>query len=170
MNRFHFGPARKDERIVFGAEKPGHRPSEIQEWIDFMKEHKIQRVCCLLSGSQLTGFEKNLLEVYRQEFGSQNVCEAPIRDYHLVDPETLEAKILPFLLESDREQKPVVVHCWSGNGRTGHILAAWLVRGRGLPPEKALSSVISMGRKPREAIQHGNATEEELITLLSGPA
>jgi protein-tyrosine phosphatase len=37
----------------------------------------------------------------------------------------------------------VVVHCWGGSGRTGVVLAAWLVRqqGGGLSPEQAAAEV-----------------------------
>lgn len=130
-----------------------------------MKNQGINRVCCLLPQNQLR-YYKDLLTVYRREFGQDNTCWAPIKDFHLCDATTLTDKILPFLKESDTKGEPVVVHCSGGSGRTGHVLAAWLVYGRGFSRKKALSAVREMGRNPLEAVQCGNATMEELCMLL----
>ena len=59
---------------------------------------------------------------------------AEVEDYHLCDHATLERHILPFLHESDQTTTPVLVHCSGGSGRTGHVLAAWLVRYRSMLP------------------------------------
>jgi len=53
-------------------------------------------------------------------------------------------------------------------GRTGHVLAAWLARGRGMAPDEALRAVVMMGRNPYESIRYGGATEAELYRLLRG--
>ncbi len=45
-----------------------------------------------------------------------------------------------------------VVHCAGGIGRTGHILAAWLVSVRGFSNQDAISAVIRTGRNPHEAV------------------
>src|SRR5439155_23884020 len=131
--------------------KPGFSRREVLEWIRFVKQKGVKRVCCLLSPDQLRDFEDNLTATYAKHFGDEMVCMAPITDYHLVDRDTFENKILPFLKEAERDKAPIVVHCWSGKGRTGHILAAWLVRVRGLSPDQAISAVVAMGRKPCEA-------------------
>ncbi|MEH2143235.1 MAG: dual specificity protein phosphatase family protein [Nostoc sp.] len=85
------------------------------------------------------------------EIPNQLVCWAPIADFHLSDLKTLTQKILPFLIEADKQNEKVVVHCSGGIGRTGHVLAAWLVSVRGLSNQAAIAAVKRTGRNPYEA-------------------
>ena len=48
------------------------------------------------------------------------------------------------------------------------LLAAWLVRHRGLSVDEALAAFVSTGRNPREAVHCRNATEKQLRRLLRG--
>ena len=171
--RFRFAPAAPDEQTVFGAERPGYSdesvpPYAVNEWIDFMREHGIRRVCCLLSQAQLAFYKEDLLGSYAKSCGTDNVCHVPVTDLHLVSASDLETKILPFLRDSDHRELPVVVHCSGGSGRTGHVLAAWLARERHLSAEDALATVLNTPRDPYEAVKQGHATERELIRLVSG--
>ena len=173
MDRFNFGPAQLGEPMVFGAQRPGYNDKSVQqgavaEWITFMQRRGIQRVCCLLPAEQLGYYEGDLLAAYRQEFGVEHVCHVGIPDYHLCTLADLNNKILPFLSESDDNQMPVVVHSSGGSGRTGHVLAAWLVRRRGLSVEAAIHAVCLAGRNPNEAVDRGNAIKATLTALLLG--
>jgi protein-tyrosine phosphatase len=147
---YKFAAAWENEPIVFGASRPGYFNNEVHEWVEFMKRQGIQRVCCLLSDNQLAHYS-DLLGTYQQEFGNHHVCWAPIEDFHLSDLETLTTKILPFLAEADKRAEKVVVHCSGGIGRTGHVLAAWLVSGRELSNKAAIAAVMRTGRNPYEA-------------------
>ena len=147
---YKFAPAWKNEQVVFGAARPGYTNNKVQDWIEFMKCQDIKRVCCLLPDQQLAYYSE-LLGTYKQEFGNQLVCWAPIADFHLSDLETLTQKILPFLIEADKQNEKVVVHCSGGIGRTGHVLAAWLVSVRGLSNQAAIAAVRRTGRNPYEA-------------------
>lgn len=164
MNDFGFCPASKDEYIVFGSQRPDR--NNVQEWIYFMKEQGIKRVCCLLSQHQLEFYDEDLLDTYHKEFGQNNVCWVPVKDFHLVDLAKLQKKILPFLEDSNSKGERVVVHCSGGIGRTGHVLAAWLVFKHGISSEEAIKAVQKTGRNPCEAVYYGTATKKELYTLL----
>ncbi len=148
---YRFTAAAEDERIVFGSVRPGYTNKQVEEWIEFMQNQGIQRVCCLLSETQLNRYS-DLLSRYRQIFGFDRMCWAPIKDFHLVAPEVLVRQILPFLAVADQQNEKVVVHCSGGVGRTGHVLAAWLVAGRGLSSELAITAVKQTGKNPYEAV------------------
>lgn len=145
---FKFNAACEGEAIVFGSARPGYKDEEVQAWIEFMKAQGIQRVCCLLPESQLHRYA-NLADAYQQNFNA--VCWSPIEDFQLCDRTVLMDQILPFLSEADQKGEKVLVHCSGGIGRTGHVLAAWLVHGRGLSAQDAITLVKKTGKNPREA-------------------
>ncbi|PSB56661.1 protein-tyrosine phosphatase family protein [Chamaesiphon polymorphus] len=148
---YKFAAASTEERIVFGSARPGYTDDRVNEWIEFMQMQNIQRVCCLLPKSHLNRYS-NLLDTYRQIWGENAICWAPIEDFCLVESEVLSARILPFLATADRHQERVVIHCSGGVGRTGHILAAWLIAGRGFDRQSAIESVKKTGKNPYEAV------------------
>jgi len=170
-HEYYLAPAAPDEPIAHGACRPGYAPGSpsddpIDHWAASMREAGIERVVCLLHRPQLARY-LDLLGEYEREFGTENVCHAPIPDYHLADEATLD-RVVSFLREADRAGEPAVVHCAAGLGRTGITLAAWLVRGRGYDPEAALATVEEMGRSPREVVRLDNATERDLRARLAG--
>lgn len=143
---------------------------DVDGWVQFMKEKEIQRVVCLL-GKKPSGEEEldyychvpgGLIEAYKRAFGEDKVIHEPIDDYTLCEPQRLE-RIVAFLDNAKEAGDKVVVHCSGGSGRTGHVLACWLVHDRGLDPDAALRAVEQTGRCPREA-----GDGEKLRTLLEG--
>jgi hypothetical protein len=155
-----FHPATEGEQIVFGARRPGFplpRVSRdlVDAWLTFMQGHAIQRVACLLPLAQLASYSSDLLAIYRSWFGEPHVCWASINDFQLAEPYMLTNRILPFLLRADRDQARVVVHCGGGIGRTGHVLAAWLVAKYGLSNAQAIEAVRRSGRNARESRDPG---------------
>ena len=166
-SNFHFGPARIGEATAYGARTPDASATGILEWANFMRSQGVTRVCCLLDAGQLAGFPVNLEAEYKRLFGATCVLMEPIADHHLCSRQALKENILPFLRAADTDGERAVVHCWGGNGRTGHVLAAWLVAARGLSPMEAIEAVEATGRLPREAVLAGNATFDALIELLA---
>lgn len=144
MSKYRFGPATPDENIVFGACRPGY-PSDsptskmIDEWIEFMRERHIERVCCLLD-EKIEHYDK-LLNRYEQEFGAESICHAPITDHETISKPTLLETVLPFLREARTNSERAVVHCSAGIGRTGHVLALWLTHERGYNVKNAIEEV-----------------------------
>ena len=173
QRRYGFGAAGPREEIVFGAQRPGFNgtsvsAAEVVEWIRYMREQGVRRVVCLLPDEQLAyygGVRGGLLERYATAFGAENVAHRPIPDFRLADAQTLRA-ILGDLRDADSKGEKVVVHCSGGIGRTGHVLAAWLVHGRGYGAEEAIAAVRRMGRNPLEAVAAGVVTEDKLMALL----
>ncbi|MDJ0695566.1 dual specificity protein phosphatase family protein [Mastigocoleus sp. MO_188.B34] len=73
-------------------------------------------------------------------------------EVQLVDRQILTQQTLPFLATADHRGEKVVVHCSGGVGRTGHVLAAWLVAQRGFCNKTAIATVKQTGRDPYEAV------------------
>lgn len=152
MRLHNFAAAAAQEVMVFGAARPGYSRSAMQAWIEFMQGQDIRRLCCLLSQEELTPYAVPLLHFYNRTFGQHQVCWSPIPDLQLASLEAISQTILPFVHSANQQRAKVVVHCAAGIGRTGHVLAAWLVHGRGYSNAEALQAVMKMGRNPYEAV------------------
>lgn len=166
-----FAPAAPEEEVVYGACSPGWhsagpRERAIEQWISFMQDVGIERVCCLLTGEQLDASDTTVGR-YRDAFGSENVRHTPVPDHRLADIDTLRDDILPFLDAAVEADEPVVVHGLAGIGRTGHVLAAWLVYGRDYTPERAIETVQTVGRDPFEPVEREGATRQDLLDQLA---
>lgn len=168
----NFGPASRNEATLFGSSRPGYSgknisPAEVQVWNRFMQENGIQRVVCLLPKSQLAYYREDLLESHRKAFGSDNVFSEPIEDFHLITPANLK-RVLGFLKESERLSEKVVVHCSAGIGRTGLVLAAWLVYARGFGVQEGIEAIMKSEppRNPLEAVGTHGITRDDVLDLL----
>jgi len=173
MAEYGFGPAAKGEKLVFGSQRPGNPGKFIQrqvvdDWVAFMKGQGIQRVVCLLPEGELKYYplDGGLLGLYAEVFGPDNVLWAPTPDMQLPTGEAVR-HILYFLHDAVEKREKAVVHCSAGQGRTGLVLAAWLIYGHRMTERKAIRTVEEQNRSPREAVLYGNAAEAELMKVLA---
>lgn len=146
---YRFAAASPIDSIVFGAARPGYKTAELQAWLTFMQAQQIRRVCCLLEDQSIDRYESNLRAAYEQAF--DRVCWSSIADFHNADTNQLIDTILPFLAAAERDRSRVLVHCGGGIGRTGQVLAAWLVARHGFLNAEAIATVRQTGRNPYEA-------------------
>ena len=67
----------------------------------------------------------------------------PMKDH---EPPSVEAmdKGADFLIRQLAERKPVLVHCLAGEGRTGCVLAAYLMRTKSIGGEEAMAQLRSI--------------------------
>ena len=148
----NFAAASPLDETVHGAEGPDFEDPE--EWIEFMVEQEIRRVVCLLDDDDLGLFEYSLLDTLEAYFDV--VTHAPIEDFGLPGRETLETA-LEALIEAEKAKEKIVVHCIAGMGRTGIVLAAWLLVRHGLPLDEAIELTedhaddVSATRRPFDA-------------------
>lgn len=176
MAEFGFGPSSREDEFVFGAQRPGFPDKFVQKqvvdnWMDYMKKQGISRIVCLLSEEELAYYPTlpgGLLGLYAEVFGPDDVLWAPTLDRRLCSGEALE-HICYFLRAGMLNGKKTVVHCSAGQGRTGQVLAAWLIYNYSISERKALSVVEALQRSPREAVFHRTATEADLLNVLAVP-
>ena len=150
--------------IVFSCARPGYSDRAVRKWLKFIDRQNIEQICCLLTDHQMDRCATNLLDTYHQKFGKDRVCWVPIRDFHLCELSILTDQILPFLDTAEQLDRKVVIHCSGGIGRTGHILAAWLVYKYQYSNREAISTVIKMGRNPYEAALFGVFRGKNIIS------
>lgn len=146
---FNFAPASPLDDIVHGSCRPGVGrvqsvpPESVEQWVSFMKQQQVSRVLVLLHADQLAYYREDLLAHYRREF-----CEvtwAPIPDFALPEPGVLKTA-LAALGRAQTAREKIVVHCSAGMGRTGIVLAAWLITRHGVGAMEAAAMVVDHGR------------------------
>jgi len=64
----------------------------------------------------------------------------PMKDHEMPSVEAME-KGVDFIQERIREGKAVLVHCLAGQGRTGCVLSAYLIRTSGVGAEEAMAEL-----------------------------
>lgn len=131
MLRINFYPASKNEKYVFGANRPGWPETyliskeSVLFWIAYVKSKGIKKIVCLLSSGEMSDYEECLMSIYIAEFGKENVLHAPVRESERSDRDIVANDIIPFIEKAVNEGKKLVVHCAFGEVRTGHVLRCW---------------------------------------------
>ena len=174
MSEYGFGMSSRDDQFVYGAQRPGFPGKFVQrqvvdDWMAFVQKQGIRRIVCLLSDEELDYYptlDGGLLGVYAANFFPDNVLWAPTANRHLCSGEALR-HICYFLRSGMLSGQKTVVHCSAGQGRTGQVLAAWLIYNYSISERKAIRMAEELNRSPREAVFYGNASEADLLNLLA---
>ena len=67
----------------------------------------------------------------------------PMKDHDMPNVDSMEEGVR-FIEAQKREGRAVLVHCLAGEGRTGCVLAAYLIRTRGIGAEQAISTLRAL--------------------------
>ncbi len=108
------------------------KPSSLVSDFEFLKEQGINAIISLTE----TSLQKSVVN----EFGFEYL-HLPIPDFSIPTLQQIE-KFISFTNKLKEEHKKVVVHCKSGIGRTGTMLAIYFVT-RGYSAKDAISEVRS---------------------------
>lgn len=123
-------------------------PGPCLDWL-----YNTQGIRAILSLQPLT--PKNLQQA--QQLGMQ-VRTITIPDFTAGSPEQRKT-VLQAIDEFQATNLPTLVHCQGGLGRTGMILALYLVQRKGMSPESAISQI----RHLRSGSIEANTGQEEAI-------
>lgn len=117
-----------------------------------------------LKGRGLTSIlsltEKPLPETWVHGLGLE-VKHLPLRDHAPPGPDALDVAAA-YIQGQVSAGKPTLVHCLAGEGRTGCVLAAYLIRSRGMSGAEALAALRRIKpqfvewEQERSVLEYGN--------------
>jgi atypical dual specificity phosphatase len=141
-----------EDNAVAGCAAPMLQPD-----LDFLKLQGVKALVRL----GYPGKDDYVLESTQVVDSGLEDLHLPVEDFHAPTQAQIE-QALAFVSKKLAEGKPVAVCCGAGCGRTGTILACFLVT-QGLSPEKALQHLI--GKRPcsREILERTPEQQEAVF-------
>jgi protein-tyrosine phosphatase len=103
--------------------------------------------------------EHEPLPAYREEIAPLEYRRMPIRDLTCPSPDEMRA-ILDTIDGALARERCVYVHCWGGIGRTGTVVACWLIR-RGRTADQALRFIEARRREIPAGYRRSPETDEQ---------
>ncbi len=110
--------------------------------IEILKKANIGTIITLTEES----LDENLVQI------DITYIHIPIRDFECPKPEQI-AQAIAAIEVAQSEGKAIVVNCLTGTGRTGTIIACWLVKKEGLSAEAAVNKVRALRPYSVETIE-----------------
>lgn len=121
------------EGQLAGCSRPGAHGLSIADDLAALRDHGIQSVLTLTETPVLA---------HELEAAGLDTLHLPVDDFHAPTTQQM-LRALAYIDASLAENMPVAVHCLAGQGRTGTILAAWLLRS-GLSADDAIAEIRAL--------------------------
>lgn len=149
----------------FGWVVPGklagcNLPRTVQE-LQWLHEQGVEAIVTLTEKPLTAG--RTITDDILEEIGL-TTFHAPIIDMKAPDDPTLTWSVMEFISQMEKENKPVVIHCLVGQGRTGTLLHAYFLH-KGHSLDEARAAVAAV--RPLSEWNNLSAPQREFLIKLA---